>query len=104
VLICAAFLFRVSNASVFGSLNTIGQLAIKSDERRALLFSLSSSVSSFLMAIVFFAFFVVTYKVAPGVGNLSREIESFWRLVPLTWIALLALGGYLATRPHLAAK
>jgi len=104
VLICAAFLYRAVNASTLGSLNNVGQLAIKSDERRALLFSLSSSISSFLMAIVFFGFFVSTYKVPSDVTHLAREIENFWRFVPLTWIALLALGGYFATRPRAITK
>lgn len=97
LLIVAAFSFRAANASVFGSLNTIGQLAIKSDERRASLLSMSSAISSFLMAFVFLIFFWLAYKRPEA---LAFHIERFWYFVPLPLIFLLVAGGYLVARPR----
>lgn len=101
VLIFVTFLFRVVYASVFGSLNTIGQLAIKSDERRAVLVSMSSAISSFLMAFVFLAFFKLSESVSSPA--ISRQIETFW-YVSLPFIIMLAGGGYLATRSRSEAR
>ncbi len=101
ILIVAAFSFRAVNASVFGSLNTIGQLAIKSDERRASLISLSSALSSFLMALVFL-FFWLSYKSTET--EISTYIEGFWLVVPLPCIFLLVAGGYLMSRPHTGVR
>lgn len=98
ILIVAAFSFRAVNASVFGTLNTIGQLAIKSSERRASLISMSSAISSFLMAMVFFGFFWLSYSSTET--EISTYIESFWLVVPLPCIILLVAGGYLMSRPH----
>jgi MFS family permease len=95
VLIFVTFLFRAVYASVFGSLNTIGQLAIKSDERRAVLVSLSSATSSFLMAFVFLVF--SNYSSVSTGATASRHIEEFW-YVSIPLIVMLAGGGYLATR------
>jgi MFS family permease len=101
LLIVAAFSFRAANASVFGSLNTIGQLAIKSDERRASLLSMSSAISSFLMAGVFLIFSWLAYK---SRGDLAFHIERFWYFVPLPLIFLLVAGGYLVARPRPGAQ
>lgn len=95
VLIFVMFLFRVVYASVFGSLNTIGQLAIRSDERRAVLVSMSSAISSFLMAFIFLAF--SNFPGSDNASAISRHIEQFW-YVSLPFIIMLAGGGYLATR------
>jgi MFS family permease len=101
-LIVAASLFRVAHASIFGSLNTIGQLAIDSDERRAVQLSMSSAISSFMMSVVFFIFFRLT-----GTGTGSEEVyphfKEFWGWVPSICIAILIWGGYRATRPRLEA-
>lgn len=101
ILIVAAFSFRAANASVFGSLNTIGQLAIKSDERRASMISMSSAISSFLMAAVFLTFFGLSYQ---STADFSAHIERFWYVVPLPCIFLLVAGGYLVARPHAGAR
>lgn len=103
ILIAAAFLFRTVNASVFGSLNTIGQLAIKSDERRASLISMSSAISSFFMAGVFFVFFCISYYPTQKEA-FTHIIENFWYYVPLPCILFLVSGGYLMARPHPRAR
>jgi hypothetical protein len=95
LLIVAAFSFRIAHASVFGSLNTIGQLSIKSDERRAILISMSSAISSFLTSMVFFAFYLSSLHNSRAV---TTHIEQFWLLVPLPCIFILAMGGYLVAR------
>lgn len=97
MLIGAAFLFRVAHASVFGSLNTIGQLAIESDERRALLLSMSSAFSSVLMSVIFFIFFWLSESVS---SEIETRIGQFWITVPIVFIAMLALGGCRAARPR----
>jgi MFS family permease len=101
ILIIASFSFRAANASVFGSLNTTGQLAIRSDERRASLISMSSAVSSFLMAIVFLGFFWLSYRSAE---DFATHIKRFWYFVPLPCTLLLVAGGYLVARPHPRAR
>ena len=102
VLMFVAFLFRAVYASVFGSLNTIGQLAIKSDERRAVLVSMSSAISSFLMAFVFLAFYKYSSE-SPSDSAVSTYIERFW-YVSLPFILMVAGGGYLATRSRSEAR
>jgi MFS family permease len=100
LLVVASFLFRTAHASVFGSLNTIGQLAIKSDERRAILISMSSAISSFVISMIFFAFYwSVRLTYSNTETSVTRPIEWFWLLVPLPFILILALGGYLVARP-----
>ena len=108
ILIIVAFSFRVVYASVFGSLNTIGQLAIKSDERRAVLVSIASTIGSFFMSLVFLGFYcLVRYKWNPlgstEVPVIAKPIENFW-WVSLPCILMIALCGYLATRPRSEAR
>jgi len=97
VLIAAAFSFRIVHASVFGLLNTLGQQAIESDERRAVLISISSAFSSFLMSASFLVFYSLSSIGATG-GR--HRIELFWFYVPLPLVFLLVWGGYLAIRPR----
>jgi MFS family permease len=101
VLIAAAFSFRIIHASVFGLLNTLGQQAIESDERRAVLISISSAISSFLMSVSFLLFYLFPpADAARGVVG----IELFWRCVPPLFILMLVLGGYMAARPRTEAN
>lgn len=95
VLIAGAFSFRIIHASVFGLLNTLGQQAIESDERRAVLISISSAASSFLMSIWFLLFYLLP---SAGTAESTAGIEFFWRLVTPPFILMLGLGGYLAAR------
>lgn len=97
VLIVAAFSFRIVHASVFGLLNTLGQQAIESDERRAVLISISSAFSSLLMSGSFLLFYLLPSIIATGV---RYRIEWFWLGVPLPLIFLLAWGGYRAIPPR----
>lgn len=106
-LIVAAFSFRIVHASVFGSLYAIGQRAIESDERRAVLISISSAISSFLMFVAYFLFFASSPNsetqppVPPdGTTAFSSEVEQFWRWVPPIFILMVFVGGYLAARPR----
>jgi hypothetical protein len=95
ILIAAAFSFRIIHASVFGLLNTLGQRAIELDERRAVLISISSAISSFLMS----ACFLIFYLFPPtSVRGSSAGIEFFWRVVTPPFILMLVWGGYLAAR------
>src|SRR5205085_1438293 len=113
ILIIVAFSFRIVYAAVFGSLNTIGQLAIKSDERRAVLVSIASAIGSFFMSLVFLGFYYYVHDKYPPVSKvnvsviskpivdvavISKPIEDFW-WVSLPCILVIALCGYLATRP-----
>lgn len=97
LMIFAAFSFRIVHASVFGSLYTIGQQAIESDERRAVLISISSSLSAFVMSAIFLLFFLSSQ--VKNVAEFELRIGLFWRWVPLPFI-ILVWGGYLATRPR----
>ena len=101
ILIVAAFSFRAVHASVFGSLNTIGQLAIKSDERRAILISMSSAISSFLMSGVFYLFY--RWSADPNSQSVSL-IEDFWRYVPFPLILILFIGRYLVAHQRSEAS
>jgi hypothetical protein len=96
-LTVAAFSFRVAHAAVFGSLNTIGQKAIESDERRAILVSMSSAISAFLISIVFFAFF---WSSESSATKVEIYIQYLWYYLPLPCVLLLVWGGYLADRPR----
>jgi MFS family permease len=96
LLMVATFTFRLVHASVFGSLNTMGQLAIKSDERRAILISMSSALSSFLMSIVFLLFF--WFSGSDDQRGISTHVEQFWYYVPLVCIVMLIGGSGLAAR------
>ncbi|HEV2859871.1 MAG TPA: hypothetical protein VGX48_02570 [Pyrinomonadaceae bacterium] len=100
-LIVTASMFRIAHASVFGSLNTIGQLAIDSDERRALQLSMSSAISSFVMSAVFFLSFRLTTH---GAEEVYPPIKEFWSWVPVIFISILVWGGYRATRPRAEAS
>ena len=95
ILLVATFLFRVVHAAVFGSLNTIGQLSIENDERRAILVSIASATSAFLISIVFFVFFWMSQSKVIGI---DLDIERLWYYVPLPCVLVLAWGGYLAAR------
>jgi hypothetical protein len=105
-LIVAAFSFRIVHASVFGSLYAIGQRAIESDERRAVLISISSAISSFLMFVAYLFFISSpnskTQPPGPLTGQtaFSFEVEQFWRWVPPLFILMVFVGGYLAARPR----
>lgn len=102
ILIVVAFFFRAAHASVFGSLNTIGQLAIKSDERRAVMVSMSSATSSFLMSLVFLVFFLYSSELTRS-AEIHTQIEKFW-YVSLPCILMIAVCGHLATRIRSEAK
>jgi MFS family permease len=92
VLIAATFLFRTAHASVFGTLNTVGQSAIESDERRAVLVSMSSALAAFFMATALLI--VIGY----GFVTVRSGISGFWAYVTLPSILMLAIGGYLVAR------
>ena len=93
VLIAATFLFRTAHASVFGTLNAIGQLWIKSDERRATLISMSSALAAFFMAIAFIIVYYSRYN-----SDVELGIPFSWRYITLPCILMLAVGGYLVAR------
>jgi MFS family permease len=95
ILIVVVFAFQAAHASVFGSLNTIGQLAIKSDERRAVVVSMSSAISSFLMSLVFLFFYVYSSS-DTGTHDIYPHIESLWG-VSILFILMIACFSYLAT-------
>lgn len=89
VLVAATFLFRTGHASVFGTLNAVGQEAIGSDERRAVLVSMSSALAAFLVAGVL----GIAYR-----DQIPEGITVFWAFISLPSIIMLAVGGYLVAR------
>jgi MFS family permease len=89
VLIAASFFFRIAHASVFGTLNGAGQLAIESDERRAVLVSMSSALAAFFVA----ALLRFCYS-----DEIRQGIPAFWVAIILPSILMLAVGGYLVAR------
>ena len=91
VLILATFLFRTAHASVFGTLNAAGQQAIESDERRAVMVSMSSALAAFFVAAVLW----LSYNYRSGI---HKEIYDFWLAIILPSILMLAVGGYLIAR------
>jgi hypothetical protein len=95
VLIVATFLFRMATASIFGTLNSVGQLLIESDERRATLLSMSSALASFFMAA---AFIVVGNSFKFQQSDFGQGIQIFWMFITLPCVLMLAVGGYLVAR------
>jgi hypothetical protein len=89
VFFAASFLFRTAHASVFGTLNALGQLAIESDERRAVVLSMSSGLASLLVALV------LLLLVRQNLGNDRAKIAALWECIALPAILMLAIGGYL---------
>jgi len=85
VLIAASFMFRTAHTSVFGTLNAVGQQAINSDERRAVLVSMSSALAAFLVAVGLW----LSYR------HLGQSFDVFWLFITLPSILMLATGGYL---------
>lgn len=97
VLLAAAFFFRTAHASVFGTLNTHGQLLIDSDERRAVMLSLSSALASFFTALVFIFIFIGINRSHTSI-SVEEGIRVSWMYITLPSIFMLAVGGYLVTR------
>lgn len=93
VLLAASFFFRTAHASVFGTLNTHGQLLIESDERRAVMLSMSSALAAFFMALVF-----AVIKNSRGFVNVEEGIEFSWAWITLPCVLMLIVGGYLVAR------
>jgi hypothetical protein len=90
-LIAATFMFRTAHSSVFGTLNTVGQSAIESDERRAVMVSMSSALAAFFVAAMLWISYRQDQKIQEG-------IRVFWIAISLPSILMLAFGGYLAVR------
>jgi MFS family permease len=93
VLIAAALFFRIAHASVFGTLNAQGQLLIDSDERRAVMISMSSAIAAILMAL---AFYLIKNK--GPFDNFEKGIEFSWVWITPLSVLMLAVGGYLVAR------
>jgi hypothetical protein len=90
VLIAATSLFRTAHASVFGTLNAVGQLLIESDERRATLLSMSSALASFIMALA-----LIVIKNSRSFQSVEEGLQFSWMYLTLPCILMLAGGGYL---------
>jgi MFS family permease len=93
VLIAATFSFRTAHASVFGTLNAVGQLLIESDERRAMLISMSSALAAFFMALAF-----IVINNSRSFSGVEEGIQFSWVYITLPSSLMLAGGGYLVAR------
>lgn len=94
-LLAAAFLFRCLQGLIMGSLADTGHRAISDDSHRAIVYSTSSALAAFLLAIP------CLLLINDGGANgtiVQKHIEVFWfTMVPVA-VLLLAGGSHLVSR------